>query len=96
MIGNYLIFALVLGIAVTFVASIHYFWLRDEFKEGAQPGTAATNGRRAVSPARAFPRPKVRGVTPTQVPAISAMEQRPGIMNEHPALRTTSCNITNT
>jgi len=69
MIDDYLIVALVFAIAVSFVASIHYFWLRDEFKEDASPVAPPTRaGRRAVSPASPSPRPKARGVTPTQSP----------------------------
>jgi hypothetical protein len=41
MIGDYLVVALVFGIAVSFVAIIHHFWLRDAFKEE----TSSLDGR---------------------------------------------------
>ena len=37
MIGDYLVVALVFGIAVSYVAIIHHFWLRDAFKEETPP-----------------------------------------------------------
>lgn len=36
MIGDYLVVALVFGIAGSFVFIIHHFWLRDAFKEEVQ------------------------------------------------------------
>jgi hypothetical protein len=35
MIGDYLVVALVFGIAASYVAIIHHFWLRNAFKEEA-------------------------------------------------------------
>jgi hypothetical protein len=35
MIGDYIVVAIVYGIGLSFLGFIHYFWLRDEFKEEA-------------------------------------------------------------
>jgi hypothetical protein len=35
MIGDYIVVAIVYGIGLSFLSFIHYFWLRDEFKEEA-------------------------------------------------------------
>lgn len=41
MIGDYLVVVLVFGIAASFAAIIHHFWLRDAFKEEAQQSAPA-------------------------------------------------------
>lgn len=41
MIGDYLVVALVFGIAASFVFIIHHFWLRDVFKEEAPASVPA-------------------------------------------------------
>ncbi len=41
MIGDYLVVALVFGIAGSFVFILHHFWLRDAFKEEAQANVPA-------------------------------------------------------
>lgn len=45
MIGDYLVVALVFRIPVSFVVIIHYFWLRDAFKEEA-PAVVPTKKER--------------------------------------------------
>ena len=37
MIGDYIVFAFVLAIGLSFLGAIHYFWLRDEFREETAP-----------------------------------------------------------
>ena len=37
MIGDYIVFAFVLAIGLTFLGAIHYFWLRDAFREETPP-----------------------------------------------------------
>jgi hypothetical protein len=41
MIGNYIVVAFVVVMGLSFVGAIHYFWLRDEFREE----TNALDGR---------------------------------------------------
>ena len=72
MIGDYLVVALVFGIAVSYVAIIHHFWLRDAFKEEAPLNvTAKMEGTGKISTLRHFPRPKSRALSQTQVPGRS-------------------------
>lgn len=68
MIGDYLVVALVFGIAVSFVAIIHHFWLRDAFKEEAQQSVPAKNeGTCGISNPRPSPHRQSRGLPQTQV-----------------------------
>ena len=57
MIGDYLVVALVFGIAASFAFIIHHFWLRDAFKEEAQAGVPAEEeeGTRRVSTPKLSP-----------------------------------------
>lgn len=69
MIGNYLVVAVVFGIAGSFVFSIHHFWLRDAFKEKAQQNVPAKNeGTGTVSTPKNSPERKSRGLSQTRVP----------------------------
>lgn len=43
MIGDYLVVALVFGIALSFVTIIHRFWLRDAFKEETEKSAPANS-----------------------------------------------------
>lgn len=56
MIGDYLVVVSVFGIAASFVAIIHHFWLRDAFKEEAQqsvpPKDENTKGITTPRPSR--------------------------------------------
>jgi predicted alpha/beta hydrolase len=47
MTSDYLVVALVCGIAVSYLAIIHHFWLRDAFKEEASLDLAAANERKS-------------------------------------------------
>ncbi len=68
MIGDYLVVALVFGIAVSFVAVIHRFWLRDAFKEEAQQRAPAKNeGTCGISTPRPSAQRQSRGLSQTQV-----------------------------
>ena len=68
MIGDYLVVALVFGIALSFVAIIHHFWLRDAFKEEAQKSVPAKNeGTCGISTQRSSPHRKSLGLSQTQV-----------------------------
>lgn len=70
MIGDYLVVALVIGIAVSFVAIIHHFWLRDAFKEEAQQRVPTKNegtcGKSTPSPS---PPRKSRELSQTRMAA---------------------------
>lgn len=68
MIGDYLVVALVFGIAVSFAAIIHHYWLRDAFKEEGQQSISAKNeGTGGIStPAPSVPR-QSRGLSQTRV-----------------------------
>lgn len=69
MIGDYLVVALVFGITVSFVAIIHHFWLRDAFKEEAQPSVPAKNeGTCGISTPRATPHRQSRGLSQRWMP----------------------------
>ena len=68
MIGDYLVVALVFGIAVSYVAIIHHFWLRDAFKPEAPLNVPAKReGTGQISIPRHFPRLKSRALPQTQV-----------------------------
>jgi len=69
MIGDYLVVALVFGIAGSFVFIIHHFWLRDAFKEEAQQSVPAKNeGTCTVSTPKTSPERKSRGLSLTRDP----------------------------
>ena len=67
MIGDYLVVALVFGIAVSYVAIIHHFWLRDVFKEDAPRDVAAKRDVTCeISTPRHFSRLKSHALSQTQ------------------------------
>ncbi len=68
MIGDYLVVALVFGIALSFVTIIHRFWLRDAFKEETEKSAPANiDGTFGNSTPRPSPHQKSRGLSVTQV-----------------------------
>ena len=72
MIGDYLVVALVFGIAVSYVAIIHHLWLRDAFKEEAPLHvTAKRESTCEISTPRHFPRLESPALSQTQVPGRS-------------------------
>ena len=69
MTGDYLVVALVFGIAVSYVTIIHHFWLRDAFKEDAPLNVPAKReGTCETSTPRHFPCLKSHALSQTQVP----------------------------
>lgn len=69
MIGDYLVVALVFGIAGSFVFSIHHFWLRDAFKKEAQQSVPAKNeGTCTGSTTKTSLERRSRGLSQTLVP----------------------------
>ena len=84
MIGDYLVVALVIGIAVSFVAIIHHFWLRDAFKEEAQKSVPDKNeGTCGISAPRPSPHRQSRGLSQTRVPGLfQSWNQRNKTMNK--------------
>jgi len=72
MIGDYLVVVLVFGIAVSYVAIIHHFWLRDAFKEEAPLNVPAKReGTCEISAPRHFPRLKSRALSRAPAPGRS-------------------------
>lgn len=72
MIGDYLVVAFVFGIAASFVAIIHHFWLRDAFKEAAQASVPAKEeGACRVSTPNASRHGKSHGSSLMHVPSRS-------------------------
>jgi hypothetical protein len=72
MTSDYLVVALVFGIAVSYLAIIHHFWLRDAFKEEAPLNVPANReGTCEISTPRHFPRLESRVLSQTQVPGRS-------------------------
>ena len=70
MIGDYLVVALVFGIAVSYVAIIHHFWLRDAFKEEAPLDVPAKReGTGEISILGHYPHLKSRALSQTQAPS---------------------------
>ena len=69
MIGDYLVVALVFGIAGSFVFILHHFWLRDAFKEEAQAKVPAKEeGTCRVSTPNTPPERKSCGLSQTRIP----------------------------
>lgn len=63
MIGDYLVVALVFGIAGAFVFIIHHFWLRDAFKEEPPASVPAKKeGKCRVSTPKLSPHGRSRGL----------------------------------
>ena len=75
MIGDYLVVALVFGIAGSFVFIIHHCWLRDAFKEEPQQSVPAKNdGTCRVSTPKTLPERKSRGLSQPRVPGPFSKE----------------------
>ena len=72
MIGNYLVVALVFGIAVSYVTIIHHFWLRHASKEDASLNVPAKReGACETSTPRHFPSLNLHAQSQTQAPGRS-------------------------
>lgn len=89
MIGDYLVVALVFGIAGSFVFLIHRFWLRDAFKEADQASVPAKEeGTCGVSTTNQL----ASGASSSQVVGDCPKSRPPRFA----VLKPTICNTTNT
>lgn len=72
MIGDYLVVALVFGIAGAFVFIIHHFWLRDAFKEEVQQSVPVkSEDTCTVSTPKTAAERNSCGLSRMQVPSLS-------------------------
>ena len=72
MIGDYIVVAFVYAIGLSFLGSIHHFWLRDAFKEEAPLIVPAKReGTCEIFAPRHFPRLKSRALSQAPAPGRS-------------------------